>query len=52
MKKEISKWVFSELLSTYLYAVFLWNREHFFTAWRVGRKLWGLRKQPIYTEYY
>lgn len=36
MKTELSKWILSGALSTYMNAVFPWNREHgFFTAWRM-----------------
>lgn len=48
LKTELSKRIFSGALSTYINAMFMWNREHgFFTAWRVRRKLQGLMKQTI-----
>lgn len=48
LQTGLSRWIFSGTFSTYINAVFPWNREHaFFTAWRAWRKLWGLVKWPI-----
>lgn len=41
LKKEISKWISSGLLSVYVYAVFLWNREHLFHCLESGKETVG-----------